>query len=88
MHLQARKAALESGISPLDYMLQVMRNPRADAKRRDAMAAAAAPYVHARLSSVQHGGQPGGAPIETRNVTRIELVPAVISAKSDDDCQD
>ena len=31
---------------PLAYMLAVMNDPAADAKRRDYMAVAAAPYVH------------------------------------------
>jgi hypothetical protein len=35
-------AAEASGITPLTYMLPVMRNPAADDKRRDAMAMAAA----------------------------------------------
>jgi uncharacterized UBP type Zn finger protein len=38
--------------SPLDYMLRVMRDPDADDERRDAMAKAALPYMHARLSNV------------------------------------
>jgi hypothetical protein len=38
--------------SPLDYMLRVMRDPTQDDARRDAMAKAALPYVHARLTSV------------------------------------
>jgi hypothetical protein len=33
-------------------MLSVMRDPAADHKRRDAMAMAAAPYLHARLSTI------------------------------------
>jgi len=42
-----------SGLLPLDYMLSVMRDPTASAKRRDAMAARAAPYCHARYKSVK-----------------------------------
>ena len=34
--------------SPLEYMLSVMNDPEADAGRRDRMAQAAAPYVHAK----------------------------------------
>jgi hypothetical protein len=45
---EARAAAHASGQTPLEYMLEVMRNPRIDARRRDQMAAAAAPYVHER----------------------------------------
>jgi len=49
---EARAAAEATGILPLDYMLGVMRDPGADDKRRDAMAMAAAPYLHPKLSSV------------------------------------
>ena len=58
---EARVAA--SGITPLDYMLQVMRDADADPKRRDDMAKAAAPFVHPRLAQVEHSGKDGG-PIE------------------------
>jgi hypothetical protein len=43
--------AEESGLMPLDYMLDVLRNGTDPALRMDA-AKAAAPYVHARLSQV------------------------------------
>jgi hypothetical protein len=33
-------------------MLEVMRDAKADQKRRDAMAIAAAPYLHPKLSTV------------------------------------
>ena len=49
---EARAAAEATGILPLDYMLTVMRDASADQKRRDAMAMAAAPYLHPKLSSV------------------------------------
>ena len=41
---------LRDGRTPLAYMLDVMRDPRVPAARRDAMAALAAPYVHPRLA--------------------------------------
>jgi hypothetical protein len=50
---EARAAAEATGILPLDYMLSVMRDPNADDKRRDAMAMAAAPYLHPKLNSVE-----------------------------------
>lgn len=40
--------AMLIGMSPLEYMLSVMRDQSADAARRDRMAQCAAPYVHAR----------------------------------------
>lgn len=62
--------AMESGISPLEYMLQVMRQePLATLEPRDALTAqamrfeaakAAAPYVHPRLAAVEHSGPDGG----------------------------
>ena len=42
-----------SGLIPVEYLLGVMRNPRASAQRRDWAAAAAAPYIHPRLQAVQ-----------------------------------
>jgi hypothetical protein len=50
---EARAAAEATGLLPLDHMLSVMRDPRADDKRRDAMAIAAAPYLHAKLSAIE-----------------------------------
>lgn len=58
----AKKASAE-GITPLEYMLSVMRNEEADAAHRNDMAKAAAPYVHPRLSNVEHKGE-GGGPIK------------------------
>jgi hypothetical protein len=41
-----------SGEAPLDYMLRVMRDEAAEPARRDAMAKAAAAYLHPTLSAV------------------------------------
>ena len=50
-------AVRASGPTPLDYLVQVMRDESLDlAKRLDA-AKAAAPYVHPRLASVAVGNQ-------------------------------
>lgn len=46
--------AEKTGILPVDYMLAVMRNSKAGNDRRDAMARAAAPYLHPRLATVEH----------------------------------
>ena len=43
------------GLSPLEYMLGVMNDDEVDATRRDRIAMAAAPYVHARASDVVPG---------------------------------
>lgn len=54
-----------SGLTPLDYMLNVMRNENAPNDRRDDMAKAAAPYVHPKLATVEHSGKDGG-PIQVQ----------------------
>ena len=41
---------IATGESPLSYMLRVMRDPTVEDPRRDEMARAAAPYVHAKIS--------------------------------------
>ena len=43
-------ASIATGESPLAYMLRVMRDPTVEDPRRDEMARAAAPYVHAKIS--------------------------------------
>lgn len=44
--------ATEGGITPLEYMLKIMRNEDADPLIRNDMAKAAAPYIHPKLSSI------------------------------------
>jgi hypothetical protein len=54
----AAKAAeiAKSGLTPLDYMLSVMRDRDEDPSRRLDAAKAAAPYVHPKLAQVTVGG--------------------------------
>jgi hypothetical protein len=47
---EAVVAAVELNQTPLEYMLSVFRDPTVDERRRDMMAMAAAPYVHAKLA--------------------------------------
>lgn len=65
---EAIAEAAKSGELPRDYMLRVMRDLKASTRRRDAMAIAAAPYFHNRLSSISHTGGDGKGPIEHRHV--------------------
>lgn len=70
---QARQAAIAaSGVTPLEFMLNIMRGEApegADVAQRIAWesmrfeaAKAAAPYVHPKLANVEHTGK-GGGPI-------------------------
>lgn len=52
-----REEIMASGLTPLQYMLAVMRDEAIEPGRRDEMAKAAAPYVHSRLASVEHSGE-------------------------------
>jgi len=62
--------AAATGLTPLEYMIQVMRDDGAEDDRRDDMAKAAAPYMHPRLASTEiKGNGPGGS-----LTVRVELV--------------
>jgi hypothetical protein len=79
----ARMAAeiAASGLTPLDYMLAVMRDPRASAKRRDEMAKAAAPYVHPRLAALTNsqGDGPAEITVTVIDADRIKALSALIA---------
>jgi hypothetical protein len=54
----AKAAQVEaSGLTPLDYMLQILRDATADQAQRFEAAKAAAPYVHPRLAAVDVGNR-------------------------------
>jgi hypothetical protein len=50
------KAHARAGLVPLMYMLEVLRDTDQPHDERMKAAIAAAPYVHPRLSTVQHQG--------------------------------
>lgn len=54
---EVARAAIGSGMTPLEYMLKVMRNDEADQGRRDRMAVAAAPYCHAKVADASKVGK-------------------------------
>ena len=51
---EMRAEIAASGEMPLAYMMRIMRDPTTEPHRRDAMAKAAAPYVHPTLAAVAH----------------------------------
>ena len=63
---QVAEAALESGLTPLDYMLSILRDEGKPEGMRFEAAKAAAPFVHAKLSSVDANVDLGGV---TLNIT-------------------
>ena len=48
--------ATAEGMSPLEYLIMVMRDPSEEAGRRLDAAKAAAPFVHPRLAAIEHSG--------------------------------
>jgi hypothetical protein len=91
---QARK--ISSDLEPLEYMLEVMRDPTADQTRRDmmAMAKAAAPYRHPQLQAIAHKHlNADGSLIGPTVVVTIMKAPAPkpqltsVGPKSDDTVQ-
>lgn len=69
-----REAAIKaSGLTPLDYMLNVLRDDMQPAERRDEMAKAAAPYVHPKLASIEQSGKDGG-PVQHHHVIEQRIV--------------
>lgn len=49
-------AVQESGITPLEYLLSIVRDVNQEPRDRMTAATAAAPYVHAKLSAVTLAG--------------------------------
>lgn len=67
-------AAASEGQTPLEYMLAVMRDTSQDDARRLDAAKSAAPYVHARLSNIQHSGDAEN-PVGLRIIERVIVDP-------------
>ena len=71
---QERLAGLiAGGITPLEYMLSIVRDTTAEHRRREAMAQASAPYIHPKLTSTEITGDQN-KPIQHK--LRIEFVKA------------
>lgn len=65
--------SVTDGMSPLEYMLSVMNDSAADPSRRDRMAQAAAPFVHARAGEV---GKKEVAADKAKKVAQGRFAPA------------
>lgn len=62
-NVRREKEIAKTGETPLAYLLRVMRNPNKPAEERLNAAKYAAPFVHPKLTSVEHKGE-GGGPIQ------------------------
>ena len=68
----ARAKAAEGGITPLEYLLELLRDGATPREIRIDVAKAAAPYMHAKLQAVELTGKDGGS--IKADVRMIELV--------------
>jgi hypothetical protein len=62
--LDRAKQAQAAGLTPLEYLLNILRDETQEQSARFAAAKEAAPYVHNRLAAVEHSGNQD-APIKT-----------------------
>lgn len=53
----AHIASIGLDLTPLVYMLQVLRDPKSSAEQKQWAAETAAPYCHAKLTSIEHAGE-------------------------------
>jgi hypothetical protein len=68
--------AIAEGITPLEVMLQAMRDCAGEGhwERAAAIAKDCAPYVHPKLSSIEHSGK-DGAPVQFERIERVIVDP-------------
>ena len=74
--------AAEEGLTPLEYMLQVMRDDEAVPARRDDMAKAAAPYLHPRLQAVEDAKAKPEEPDRKVQIVESIMFPALADRSS------
>ena len=84
---ELQEAVAKTGVTPLDYMLGVMRDISQEYPIRLDAAKSAAPYVHAKLAAIEHTGKDGSDLIppqtEDRQVARAILALLATGAKDE-----
>lgn len=68
---EVQRKVEDTGITPLQFMIEVMRDEGREPRERLNAAISAAPYVHPKLSSIEHSGANGA-----------DLLPTVINIVS------
>jgi hypothetical protein len=66
-----------SGMTPLDFMIAVMRSPEAPLALRCEMARQAAPFVHAKLATIAHTGADRGPMVMEEHITDEQRAKAL-----------
>lgn len=69
----AERLAKDGGITPLEYVMRVMRDERASKDLRFEAAKAALPYFHPRMPTLLEHSAPGGGAIQFEKIV-VEVV--------------
>ncbi|WP_245421899.1 hypothetical protein [Rhodoplanes serenus] len=72
-----------SGLTPLEFMLGVMRDEKETRDVRLDAAKSAAPYVHPKLASVNHRGQIGVYDLTKATDEQLDQIEAILGALAD-----
>ena len=73
---KAEAKAQKFGMTPLEYMLTVMNDSESDTGRRDRMAVAAAPYVHAKVVEFSRKARRRRGRLRRQRVHRLVFSPS------------
>jgi hypothetical protein len=73
---EVAERAIQEGITPLEVMIKAMHEyfAKGDWARAAAIAKDVAPYMHPRLSSIEHSGK-DGAPVQFERIERVIVDP-------------
>lgn len=80
LRVAVAEKALQEGISPLDYLLSILRDAEQGQAARFAAAKEAAPYIHPRLAAVDHSGSMS---ITTQEQAMAEIEQAASQLEAD-----
>jgi hypothetical protein len=69
---EARQRAVAGGMTPLDYLLSIVRDENEGKRERLDAAKAAAPYCHSRLASTEISG-PSGEPVRVQTTNKLDI---------------
>lgn len=72
--IERQKEIADSGLTPLEYMISVMRNESNTLEIRMDAAHKAAPYVHPKLANIDHTSKDGSM---TPKPSRVELFAVI-----------
>ena len=79
---QVAETAILSGLTPLEFMLGILRDPNKDEQLRFDAAKAAAPYCHSRLISTDNINRPPPPNLnQTADELRLEILQDLVEMR-------